>query len=95
MSDVLVQIHLLDTLTGDRAWHVFTMDRDRAEDPDDPEGWYWTDGSAACDCERMRVLSSVLGRSNPDIPCGDTRVKIVAALVDKKPRPSWLDKGKQ
>jgi hypothetical protein len=88
---VEVRIHLRDTQTGDEAWYHFQTEASRAHDIDDPEGWYWTDGNGACDCERMRCLAAALGRPDPKIPCGDARVVIMDATVDGAPRKGWRD----
>jgi hypothetical protein len=93
MADV--RIHLRDTETGKEAWHVYQMDDARVDDPDDPEGWWWTDGNAACDCERMRVLAAAFGKPDPNIACGDTRVVIEDAIVNGQPRESWCDPRKR
>jgi hypothetical protein len=89
MADV--RIHLRDTETDDEAWHVYQMDDARVDDPDDPEGFWWTDGNAACDCERGRCLAVALGRPDPCIPCGDSRVVITEATVNGQSRLAWRD----
>ena len=74
-----VRIRLRDTATGDEAEHSYDTNLALADDPDDDEGFYWTDGNASCDCERGRVLNMALGRPDPNIPCGDSRVRIMEA----------------
>ena len=85
-----VRILLRDIETGDEAWHIYTIESERASDPDDPEGFWWTDGNAACDCERMRCLALALNRERKEIPCGSQRVVIVQATVDGVVKP-WSD----
>jgi hypothetical protein len=87
---VPVRVHLLDTQTGLEAWYEYQIAIDRAEDPDDNEGFWWTDGNAACDCERGRCLYSALGKPDPQVPCGDSRIRIIEATVDGKSR-KWCD----
>lgn len=77
-----VEIRFRDTETADEATHAYDTDRCQFDDVDDDEGFYWTDGNGACDCERMRVLSAALGRSDPNIACGSSRVTIVSATFD-------------
>lgn len=86
-----VRILLRDTQTGDEGWHVYEMPDERAADFDDPEGFWWTDGNAGCDCERMRCLDLALNRARRDIPCGSSRVVIVEATVSGVSRPLWAD----
>jgi len=92
MADV--RIHLRDTETGEEGWHVYQIDDARGDDPDDPEGFWWTDGNAACDCERARVLAAARGKSDPHVPCGDARVVILDATVNGVPRAGWRDARK-
>lgn len=88
---VEVRIHLRDTHTNAEAWYVYQMDGVRADDSDDPEGFWWTDGNAACDCERGRCLAVALGQPDPHLPCGDDRVVILDATVNGQPRLAWRD----
>ena len=75
-----VRIRFLDTITGDVGEYRYDTERLLADDPDDDEGFYWTDGNGACDCERMRILRAVTdGGSDQDAPCGDSRVRIIEA----------------
>jgi hypothetical protein len=80
-----LRIVLRDTETGDEAAHIQSVDAERMADPDEPEKFYWKDGNAGCDCERARCLYAALGRPDPDIPCGDSRVVIVSATLDGVP----------
>jgi hypothetical protein len=84
----LVRVRLRDVVTGDEAWHQYETAHDR--DPDDDEGFWWTDGNAACDCERARCLAAALGRPDPNVPCGSARIVILEATIDGAPRP-WHD----
>ena len=78
-----VRIYLRDTETGEEAWHVYQMDDARVEDPDDPEGFWWTDGNAACDCERARCLGPPQSAAPmPHLACGDDRIVIIEATVN-------------
>lgn len=86
-----VRIQFRDRETGDEAEHVYETDRTPADDVDDDEGFYWTDGNGACDCERLRVLHAALGRPDPRIDCGSTRVAIVKATFGGIERP-WVDR---
>ena len=88
---VQVRIHLLDTTTGVDAWHIYEMEASRADDPDDPEGWFWTDGNASCDCERARCLYEAIGAPDPNLPCGDDRIMVIEAIVNGERRESWRD----
>lgn len=88
MADV--RVLLRDTETGEEAWHEYAITQERADDPDDNEGFYWTDGNAGCDCERLRCLHAALGRPDPNIGCGSSRVIIVEATVDGVKR-EWKD----
>jgi len=90
---VTVRIHLFDTKTGLAAWHEYKMDSARADDPDDPEAFWWTNGNAGCDCERARILYAQLGKPDPNVACGNSRVCITDATVDGIRRESWCDKS--
>lgn len=86
----LVKIRFRDTQTGDEATYAYETERTAADDVDDDEGFYWTDGNGACDCERLRCLHAALGRPDPNIDCGSSRVVIVEATIDGTPR-DWVD----
>lgn len=88
-----VRILLRDTATGEEAWHVETASAEQANDPDDNLGFYWTDGNGGCDCERSRCLHAALGRPDPNVPCGDSRIIIVEATVDGTSRQGWCEKA--
>lgn len=86
-----VRIRFRDRETGEEAEHVYETSRSPDDDVDDEEGFYWTDGNGACDCERLRVLLAALGRPDPRVACGSSRVVIVAATFGGHPRLSWAD----
>ena len=87
----LVRIRFRDVLTGEEGEHSYQTDRLLADDPDDAEGFYWTDGNGACDCERGRVLAATHECADPNVPCGDSRIRIVGAWRGETPVP-WDDK---
>ena len=71
-----VRVRLRDTKTGEEGVHEYD-----AENADGAE-FYWTDGNMACDCNRMQCLHEALGRPDPAVGCGSSRVVIVDASID-------------
>lgn len=84
----VVRIRFRDTETGEEGVHTYDITQERADDVDDDEGFFWTDGNGGCDCERARLIAASHGRPDPNIGCGSWRVVIEEATVDGKPR-NW------
>jgi len=73
---------LKDTTTGEEATHEYEITPERADDPDDCEGFYWTDGNGACDCNRVQFFKGALGDTGDGALCSNGRIVIVEATVD-------------
>lgn len=85
MAEVKVLLH--DTATGDEGWDVHQVEPQYVE----TQEFWWTEGNAACDCNRLMFLHRALGKERPDkdgtdYPCGDSRVVIKAATIDGVPQ---------
>lgn len=80
---VRLEVHLRDTVTGTTG--IDTKSRgwiDGDEVPGHVNAFWWEEGNAACDCNRMAFLYDTAGADDPDAeesdgyPCGDGRVVI-------------------
>lgn len=76
-------VTLRDTVTG----RVASV-KEQFESAVTAEFW-WTDGNGACDCERLRQLWAAFREPDPNIPCGDDRVEIIAAAIDGVAVEGW------
>ena len=87
-----VRVLLRDTQTGDEAWEESDVEVQYL----DGQQFWWTEGNACCDCNRLTFLHRALGKEQDvtddrdPYPCGDGRVVIVRAEVDGVEQPSWV-----
>lgn len=73
------RVLLRDLKTGQEAWYTSNV----ADEYADNQSFWWLDGNASCDCNRMIFLHDALGWDGPDdYPCGDERVAIIRVLRD-------------
>ena len=86
-----LRVVLRDTVTGDEA--EYAQNVPAGVDLDTLE-FVWFEGNDGCDCNRGSYLASALGKDDPRLPCGDSRVVIVSArLDDGDPLPGWSEVG--
>lgn len=76
-----VVVKLRDTQTGDQGVYEHETEPD-ADGTFDGTEFLWTDGNFACDCNRLLFIARALGRPDPDVTCGDSRVEIIEATID-------------
>ena len=82
-----VRVLLRDTVTGEEAWYSYSVDDEYAEGQE----FYWSDGNGGCDCNRGSCLASVLGKADPNLPCGESRIALLRAEVNGIEQ-SWADR---
>lgn len=76
---LLIDVHILDTKTGERRVYQTDADVGASEWPSEQEmiDYMWSDGNYACDCNRYLFFCRAIGAPEEDNrPCGDTRYAV-------------------
>ena len=80
---MLIDVHLFDTETGERAVYDPGIEYDGWDEDDE---FLWSEGNYACDCNRGHFFARALGRPDISLPCRGERMcieKIVERGTDR------------
>jgi hypothetical protein len=67
-----IDVHYLDTVTGERA-----VVREQGHDDEGIfSDFWWSDGNGACDCNRAGEMARARGEAPPPTSCVGTRYRI-------------------
>lgn len=81
-----IDVHLLDTVTGERMIHHDAYGYDEEDPPGVYSDFMWSEGNYACDCNRGLFFERARGKEVVDSPCGSGRfvVEKIIRLSDGK-----------